>query len=196
MNSQLIILLVLLTVVFIGYGLIRRYQRARWESKENLPDELRGAKLWASEKSFQCRRPVPLIGRVDQVFRVKKNHLIPVDTKHRNKASVYESDRLQLSQYAVLIKRRPWGWLSGMKVEQHGYLRIVTHEGVIYRRVELMPEKDVISAYHRYLDILSGKARPDFAENERLCYRCEQREKCPRTQENNNRLSEPVRKTG
>lgn len=184
MNGQLITLMVLLTVVFLGYGLIRRYQRVRWESKENLPEELRGAKLWASEKSFQCRRPVPLIGRVDQVYRVKKNHLITVDTKHRNKVVVYESDRLQLSQYAVLIKRRPWGWMSGMKVEQHGYLRLVTHEGVHYRRVELMPENEVVSAYHRYLDILSGRERPDFAENKRLCYRCEQREKCPRIQEN------------
>src|SRR3989344_4550472 len=143
-----IILAGLLLLVFTGYFFIRRKWRARWEQKENLPTELRGAGLWASEKTFHCRRPISLTGRVDQVYRVNRNMLIPVDTKKRARAAVYESDRLQLSQYALLIRRRPWGWLSGLKMANHGYVRLVTHEGVHYRKVDLMSEKEVVVAYH------------------------------------------------
>lgn len=181
MTLDLVILTGLLLLVFTGYFFMRRKWRARWEQKENLPTELRGASLWASEKPFHCRRPISLTGRVDQVYRVNRNMLVPVDTKKRARAAVYESDRLQLSQYALLIRRRPWGWLSGMKVAKHGYVRLETQEGVHYRKVDLLSEKEVVDSYHRYLDVMSGRQAPNFAENKRLCFRCPQRGKCPRT---------------
>ncbi|MHB8699246.1 MAG: PD-(D/E)XK nuclease family protein [Sulfuricaulis sp.] len=159
---------------------MRRGWRASWEKKENLPTELRGSRLWASEKSFHIRRPIPLTGRVDQVYRINRNTLVVIDTKSRSKAVVYESDRAQISEYAMMIRHRPWGWLSGLQVAKHGYVRLVTHEGVYYRKIDLLSEKELIGLYRRYLDVMSGRRPPEFAENERLCFGCPQRGKCPR----------------
>jgi CRISPR/Cas system-associated exonuclease Cas4 (RecB family) len=159
---------------------LRRYETRRWRSKEPLPQELAGARLWASEKEFRCNRPIRLRGRVDQVYRTRERILVPVETKRRQRQVVYESDRLQLSQYRLLLLHRFAAIFMPTAVAGYGYVRLVTPEGLHYERVELMTTEEVARVYDRYLDIMSGKTKPHYCDAIRFCDSCAYRQYCPR----------------
>lgn len=54
-----------------------------WWKSENMPYELRSATLFLSEQDISTTQPVPMHGRVDQVYQTKNGVLIPLDTKLR-----------------------------------------------------------------------------------------------------------------
>lgn len=63
-----------------------------WWKSENMPYELRSATLFLSEQDISTTQPVPMHGRVDQVYKAKNGVLIPLDTKLRQVNHIYESD--------------------------------------------------------------------------------------------------------
>lgn len=158
----------------------RRSGFRRWKKAESLPEELAQSKLWASEKEIACRRPMRLRGRVDQVYRTRQGHLVPVDTKRRSRDVVYLSDRLQLSLYRVILMHRPLSWLFPVYVAEYGYIRLVTPDGVKYQRTALLPLEEVTAYYNRYLDVLSGKVEPTLTKHTGICNQCAWRPDCPR----------------
>ena len=132
----------------------------RNRSKHNLlvkartatPSILHGAKCVLNETNIYTTKPVPLHGRVDQVFLLRDGSYLILDTKDREKVKVYPSDVVQLSAYALILKYR------GYKVCAFALLRFPTSNGkAIYRPVRLYPESRVIYLYHRYISILTGK---------------------------------------
>lgn len=48
-----------------------------WWKSENMPPELRSATLFLSEQDVSTTLPVPMHGRVDQVYQTKRGILIP-----------------------------------------------------------------------------------------------------------------------
>ena len=89
-----------------------------------MPEELRTAKLVASEQHYRCQKPVALSGTPDQVYRLLEGALVVVDTKRRPRARVYDADIAQLSIYRVLLAAQKA--FRGQPLAAYGYVRLVT----------------------------------------------------------------------
>ncbi|WP_407229578.1 hypothetical protein [Escherichia coli] len=129
-----------------------------WWKSENMPYELRSATLFLSEQDISTTQPVPMHGRVDQVYKAKNGVLIPLDTKLRQVNHIYESDIIQLSVYRVILSHK-----YKAPVAKYGYVRTVveTADGdrVRYIKTNLLSEKEVVKLWHRYQSIRSGQVK-------------------------------------
>lgn len=85
-------------LLIIAAGVLLTMRRLLWMN-EALPTD-----LFMAECEVKTRKPVPLIGTPDEVYKALRGELIPVDTKIRKKARLYESDRTQLSVYRTILR--------------------------------------------------------------------------------------------
>ena len=116
--DQLIVAFIILLALGAWYWQQRRQGgRGRWETSEKRPALLRQARLLMSEKPIRCRKPVPLHGRVDQVYHLANGELCVVDSKSRRIPRVYLSDIIQGSVYATILRA------NGHTVHPQGYVR-------------------------------------------------------------------------
>jgi len=131
-----------------------------WWDSEGMPDELRNATLFLSEENISTTNPMPMHGRVDQVYKTKNSFLgcllIPVETKFRKKNQTYDSDIIQLSVYRVILSHQ-----YKAPVAKYGYVRTVTKENgkdnVCYHRENLLSEEEVVKLWQHYQSIRSGE---------------------------------------
>lgn len=112
----------------------------RWFEEENLPLILRNAAVVMNERPISIEQPVKLSGRVDQVYQTPTGVLIPVDTKTRKTHTVYSSDIVQLSLYAMILM-----YTVDSRVSRTGYVRTVVrndiHRTVRYHPVRLISHR-------------------------------------------------------
>lgn len=149
--------------------------------KENLPAALIGAKLVLSESDLETTLPVPLHGRVDQVFYAN-GWLIPVDTKSRKAPKVYLKDVIQLSVYAFILARvssRMFG--REIPVSSTGYVRCVCGSQVTYLATRLLTSAQLIGLWNRYWDLKrnGARAKPRPAADH-ICVMCPKKASCPK----------------
>lgn len=64
-----------------------------------------GARIYAREKSFEMRLPFTMGGRPDLIMQEWGGKLVIHDLKTRKGARVYDSDKLQLALYALLVAK-------------------------------------------------------------------------------------------
>jgi ATP-dependent exoDNAse (exonuclease V) beta subunit len=140
-----------------------------WWQNESMPRVLRNARIFLNEEEISTSRPVPLHGRVDQVFQTDDHTLILVDTKTRRFNRVYKSDIIQLSVYRTILKNR---YRSQYPVSNQAYVRVVVQSGnqkkVYYRQVTLLTEDEVVDLWRRYTAIKTGRKRPTCTCNGHL----------------------------
>lgn len=167
----------------IRWPRLRRKARSRQYDPDR-PTHL--TDLILSEQNLHIERPVALSGRPDEVYRDSDGALVPVETKTRKRAAVYNSDRIQLSHYAVMLAyadhddlpRR--GLVSRKRrVAPYGYVRCVTPAGTHWRRTALLNETEVIQLAKRRVALERGKVDPRFAYKAIFCRRCQFRATCP-----------------
>lgn len=174
--------LILVPALIILLVIFWRGRRAR---VERYPADLAHARLVMSEQDVYTDYPRPLTGRPDEVYRRPNGDLIPVETKTRSRVVVHAEDWVQLSVYAVLLRRSNHRQLPGTPgrrgrpVASYGYVRIVTPEGTCWRKVALMSEADVVRLYERRIALEGGRVRPRGASRPGVCRRCTYRERCP-----------------
>lgn len=72
--------------------------RLRWMRAQNMPAELVRGRLLLSQEEVRTNRPVPLLGRPDQVFVADSGLLVAVDTKNRRWPQVFVADIVQLQR--------------------------------------------------------------------------------------------------
>lgn len=156
-----------------------RRQLGAW--REVLPEPLIGAQVVLSESDIATVLPVPMHGRVDQVFYAK-GWLVPVDTKTRKVPRVYMKDVIQLSVYAFILARisaqvfgRP------VPVASTGYVRCVNGREVTYLPVKLLPSSQIVTLWNRYWVLKKGglQARPTSAQLF-VCVKCPKKAACPK----------------
>lgn len=147
---------------------------AAWHRLENMPADLVGGKLLLSEAEICTALPVPVHGRVDQVYVDIGGGLVAVDSKRRGQARVETADIVQLSAYGFILRHgadfsafrgqvRPYGYL---RVERPGYL-------VDYLKVRLMTDDAVIAVYTRWAAIKNGAGgEVEFRISEKTCKTC------------------------
>lgn len=174
--DQLIVALIVLLVLGVWYW--RQQQqtdRVKWERTENRPALLRNARLVMSEKPIRCRKPVPLHGRVDQVYALETGELCIVDTKTRRIPRVYPSDRIQGSVYATILRA------NGHRVHKTAYVRQAWEGRVRYLPYSLLTDGQVVALYHRREALLKSPETAQLAIHPALCRGCGHREqgRCP-----------------
>lgn len=158
---------------------IRARARREWLRRESPPEEIRDGVLLLSERQLKCELPVPLSGRVDQVYACGPDRiLVPVDTKRRGRARVEAEDIVQLSVYATLLRNS----LMNVEVANRGYVRWVgPREVVRYLPARLLDDAGVARIYFRWLDLMEGRAtKVTFRPSNRNCRQCVGRSKCKR----------------
>jgi hypothetical protein len=121
------------------------------EGNSRIPNILNGAKCVLNEKSISTKWPVPLHGRVDQVFELEDGRWLPLDTKVRERVAVYPSDIVQLSVYALILKYK------GHRVCPFGVLRFPIEDAEpIFVPVKLYSETRIVELYQQYISIQQG----------------------------------------
>lgn len=139
-------------VVWIAYWL--------WDRKRE--------KVFCREKTFSIRKPFPLIGTPDLVMQEKGGQLSVHDLKTRNRPALYESDKIQLSLYRLLLERA-----TGRRVSEFGVIRVRGPQGEKMLRVKLLPAADLEALYLRYMDLAEGSGGcAKYANNRKLCEFC------------------------
>lgn len=141
--------LILAIIIIIAYiYFTRKREPVDHHRPDALPDILARAECIMNEADIRTQLPVPLHGRVDQVFRLDDGRLLILDTKTRSRPNAYPSDIVQISVYALILKYR------GHRVSSVALLRFPNVSGVpVYLPVRLYPEDKIIALYHRYIHL-------------------------------------------
>lgn len=147
--------------------------------RQAMPDELAQGRLVFSEEEFWCNAPVPLSARVDQVFLTPSRMLVPVENKNRKRASVTESDVIELSVQAVVLAHDPRLRAKGCTVASYGYVRCLVGGRPTMLRTPLLNAKQVAYLYARYHGLRQGKIAAQPAPQPWKCGKCSQRLRCP-----------------
>lgn len=175
-EGYMLAIICLLILGFAGINALRREARRKWIIAENMPQELRDAKLIASEKYYSTARPRKMHGVVDQLYRLASKKTVIVDSKTRGKWVVYKKDIVQLSVYCLILKRK------GYEVSDYAYFRVVTPKGIKYIKEYLLGEEDTVAEYDNARLVVTGKKTPLMAENKRMCRGCGQQPNCKKWQ--------------
>lgn len=156
---------------------LRWRQLGRYHRRERqyMPTDLAEARLFASEKHFACDGRYPLSARVDQVYLAKSGLLYPTETKTRRIPVVYDSDIIELSAQAYVLKQ------LGHRVSPHGYVRLVLtgQREPTYMKVPLLTEGHVEHLHRHFHDIRRGAVKPRGASSRGLCNSCGHEPTCP-----------------
>lgn len=122
---------------------IRKINRHAWLCQENMPQQLRKAKLLMNEEFISNDL---FNGKVDQVYQLKNNILIIVDTKTHAKVTL--SDILQLSIYRYILKD------TKHLISDFAYVRHAVNNQIFYTKVKLLDSfiiKGLIDSKINYL---------------------------------------------
>lgn len=135
--------------------LIRRYRLKDifgFFYSEDMPKSLEDAEVVLSEQDIYTRYPVPMHGRVDQLYETV-NGFVLVDTKRSYQfREVTESDIIQLSVYRTILLNK------GYAVSREAYIRNVTNgRRIRYISIELYSSKYVVDLYQKYMKISKSK---------------------------------------
>lgn len=121
------------------------------------------------EHFFKITQPVPLCGKPDVVWLTRQGTLIVGDYKSRPQHKVYDSDRIQLSVYRLLLEKS-----QQKPVADYGYI----HFKGASVKVKLLSEREVIALYHRYLRVVAGEVKSEKTASKNFCKHCSHQPIC------------------
>jgi CRISPR-associated exonuclease Cas4 len=156
----------------------RRGAAAKTAELASRPLALSAAKLVYMEEQFRIRTPIPLVARVDRVYREADGDLVLVELKTRRSDRVYVTDVIQLSVQRMAVKGQ-----TRRRVAAHGFVSVQTPGGTAAsraHRVKLLEPSDVVALYRRREDIVAGRVVPKYAESSSACRACAFRAHCDR----------------
>jgi hypothetical protein len=125
----------LLILVLCGAEILAmaRLGRSGWLANENMPSELRSARLVLNET--ELRDPEGRRIRVDQVFELPDGSLVVVDTKTRRRHEIRQSDVDQVKRYRATLRL-----VYGRELARRAYIRTVIRSySQNYHRVRYNP---------------------------------------------------------
>lgn len=142
---------------------------------EHQPLLLRKSRLLFVEQSLELHDPVFMRARADEVYQQPNGELIVVDTKTRERKTVYRNDVLKLSQYGYILRK------MGHRVAPFGYIRVQAPWGeVAYLRAPLMSATELMKLFERAMEIDQGLIQPRYCDDIRKCATCSEKNGCSR----------------
>lgn len=123
---------------------------------------------FARERPYSINAPFPLSGIPDLIRQESGGELSIHDLKTRARAVWFESDKIQLSLYRMLVARA-----TGRRVRAVGYIRARTPDGPDrLLEVPLYDEAQMVALYDRYMALLDGRETAKFSRSSALCALC------------------------
>lgn len=175
----LLVVLALLWRLFWTPGQADAYEAVE---RAAMPPEIAHARLVFSERTIHADLPVPLVARVDQVYRTREGVLVPVETKRRRWLKVYEADVIELSVQATVLANSPHTNRLGKTVAGYGYVRIARPgHPPTYLRTPLLDASQVCGLHRRFFALHAGAEAPRTTAYAGLCRQCGQLSRCPRS---------------
>jgi CRISPR/Cas system-associated exonuclease Cas4 (RecB family) len=154
--------------------LIVRARRVVRREERWLPAEIAAGKLMFSEQVFTGPGYMPVVARVDRVYRARAQlHL--VELKVRRDVRVHETDVIELSVQRVAVQAA-----TGTDVSLKSFVMIEhpdSHRRAV-RAADLLTEEHVAWLIARRRAILDGIEQPIEAKSKGRCARCEYRSEC------------------
>lgn len=160
----------ILVALVIGFGVLIAFLSFSPLAEQRIPLDVAFRKygvLVGSEVRLSHRSDFSVSGRVDQLWMIPDAGYLLVDTKNRTRAQVYDSDRLQLSIYAWLLRRSDR--FGDKDVVETGFVRIPSDtEPARFLPVALLSDTETEKI------IQTAFARADHGQilNPPRCYRC------------------------
>lgn len=160
----------------------RRDQTAIHERYErpSMPAELRTAQLLMSEKLLRAEIDGEEVAvKPDQVYQTIESQLIPVETKTRNRVTVYDYDRIELSVQRLALAQK----YGQERVAKYGYVRVIHPDRghrPHYIPVKLLSYEDLAALTRRWKSVVAGDVSPSSQTHPRACRGCGFRKKCPK----------------
>ena len=148
-------------------------QRVVREEQQWRPNEMRNAELAFAEKDFYINSPDRIVARVDRVYRRPDRVHVVTELKRRDRARVFESDRIELSVQRLAVAK------SGLPVSDTGYVVVEGAQGA--RRalpVRLLPDSAIIGLAQRFRQLMAGRAQPTKANRAAVCQKCAYQREC------------------
>lgn len=144
--------LLLLVLVVVGWPTLRR-----WNSG-----------IWAREIPLSVDAPFPLSGRPDLVRWERDFSLSVVDLKTRRHAGVSRADIVQLSAYALLVRKN-----SLLPVRSTGVVIVQLPDGRrVEKRVPLLSARELSKIYSEWAAIRDGRSDGTPCRKASFCDRC------------------------
>lgn len=142
-------------------------------SQDWLPDELKAGKVVAVEEDLTADEPFAVIGRPDQVFKVRTGQHVLVELKNRDSHRVYDTDVAEISLRAWLLRR------NGQETASYGYIAVNQRstgkrEAI---KVDLKSDEFCEKLIARYIEILEGRSWPRKARGPK-CKSCGHATRC------------------
>ncbi len=85
---------------------------------------------------------------------------MPINSKFKSDQRIKKGDVIQLTVEAMVLRGTDDERIAGLPVASHGYLRIVTKGRAIYRRVELLREREIIQLWLMRYCVEAGHFAP------------------------------------
>lgn len=142
------------------------------------PKALVDAELVFMERLFRIRAPVPLVAKVDRVYRLPRGSLVLVELKTRRQDRPYLTDIIQLSAQRLAIEVQ-----TGEVVEPFAFVSVLhptSRRRWASYRVRLLDEGELVGLAQRRTQIVSLQTDPAYASSARACTGCAYRAKCDR----------------
>jgi len=168
-------------VLTSGLILLKHSYRASLSKKidQELPRELIGAKLFYNEQPISIEFPLELSGRPDQVWQRSDNMLVIADTKNRKTFRYTNSDRIQLTGYAFILKHHVAS--KSYRIAPYGFIRIPSKTRARFLKVPLLREEEYIALYSRRTALIGGTCSPSASTSPIICHNCGHKKQCPKT---------------
>lgn len=148
-----------------GLEAIERQENAE---KSWLPQSLKNAKLVMVEQAIECEG---LNGRLDRAYS-REGKLFLLEFKKRSVIRVYETDRLELSLQAWILRK------TGKKTSGIGHVVIILpDEQKIARSVNLLNDEECERHLRKFQDLMSGELSPKKAHRNK-CTGCQHKGIC------------------
>jgi hypothetical protein len=162
--------------------LVLSFKEKKWIDKEGMPHELGIGSLYKDGGSISCGGSYPCHGTPDQRYLVSGGTLVLVESKSRSLPFVYKSDIIQVSVYGY-IQRKSRQPRRVKNLASYGYIRLVVgkKKQVVYKKIELMSDREVESLHARYDAIKQGRADRVKRARTAICKGCDyKKEQCSR----------------
>ena len=128
-------------------------------------------RLYCTGYYMEMDDPIAVCGIPDVIWRRGDGVLVVADYKSRAGRQVYESERIQLSVYRLLLQRTQKRPVAG-----YGY---VEFGGGRSKKIRLLSERELIKLYRRYLEVRGGRCRTlREAEHKSYCHYCSCQQYC------------------
>jgi len=167
-----IILLIVISIFIIG--IISTI--VEFISKYITPREIRKGEVFLSEDYIQTDIPVKLNGKPDFVYKNRNNLLTVVEVKNRANPIIYESDIIQMSTYATILKNS--NDFTDYRVNPNGIMCFINNGNQTYKKVSLLSDRKIIKLHNRYLNIMKGSNIAKKAPHKGLCKYCGFKKEC------------------